>query len=69
MRTRSQRKKGRGGGEHFVAWQNSPAFPGDLQSLDAGDNGVEGGLHVGGGAGGHDGLSLLVEQLGNVLHK
>lgn len=38
------------------------------QSLDAGDDGVEGGLHVGGGAGGHDGLGLFVEQLGDVLH-
>lgn len=41
----------------------------DSQSLDACDNGVEGGLHVGGGAGGHDGLGLFVKQLGHVLHR
>lgn len=39
------------------------------QSLDAGDDGVKGGLHVGGGAGGHNGLGLFVEQLCNVLHR
>lgn len=46
-----------------------PACARDSQSLDAGDDGVEGGLHVGGGAGGHNGLGLFVEQLGHVLRR
>lgn len=41
----------------------------DSQSLDAGDDGVEGGLNIGSGAGGHYGLGLFMEQLGYVLHR
>lgn len=35
----------------------------DLQSLDAGDDGVKGGLDVGGGAGADHREALLLEQV------
>lgn len=41
---------------------------GDSQSLDASDDGVEGGLNVGSRACGHDGLGLFVQQVGHILN-
>lgn len=41
----------------------------DSQSLDASNDGVEGGLNIGSRAGGHDGLGLFMEQLGYILHR
>lgn len=68
------RKRGEtsSGAARAIVSRNPTRFPAcarDSQSLDAGDDGVEGGLHVGGGAGGHDGLGLFVEQLGHVLRR
>lgn len=40
---------------------------GYLQSLDAGHNGVEGGLHVCGGARGNNRLVLLLQDVGHIL--
>lgn len=39
------------------------------QSLDACDNGVEGGLNISSRAGGHNGLGLFMEQLGHILSR
>lgn len=44
-------------------------YASDSQSLDASNNGVEGGLNVSGRAGGHNGLGLFMEQLGYILHR
>ncbi len=41
----------------------------DSQSLDASNNGVEGGLNISSRAGGHNGLGLFMEQLGYILHR
>lgn len=41
----------------------------DSQSLDASNDGVEGSLNISGGAGGHNGLGLFMEQLGHILHR
>lgn len=41
----------------------------DSQSLDASNDGVEGGLNIGSRAGRHNGLGLFMEQLGYILHR
>lgn len=41
----------------------------DSQSLDASNDGVEGSLNISGGAGGHNGLALFMEQLSYILHR
>lgn len=54
-----------GGGPRWHACM----YASDSQSLDASNNGVEGGLNVSGRAGGHNGLGLFMEQLGYILHR